>query len=235
MHLNSATLRLIKTPFWLIMLGFAVVLFLMTARYFSFADNINFLLAKKPLVHHPIWRPVFYIHIAGGMLALLIGPFQFLKISRTKLKKYHRLIGKIYIGAILFIGAPGGFYMAFYANGGPLAALGFVVMAMLWFQMTLNAYKTVRAKEFVQHSRWMVRSYAMTFAAVTLRLWVPFASLVLNIPFNTVIITSAWACWMLNLAIAEGIIATDPKYRLHPKRSTNELQDFKKEFQTQLS
>ncbi len=221
MPLSSAQLRYIKSPFWLAIAGFAVLLFVMTAQYFSFRPDINFLLAKKPLVHHPIWRTVFYIHIAGGMLALLIGPFQFLKISRTRFRKAHRVIGKVYLAAILFVGAPGGFYMAFYANGGPIADLGFVVMALLWLHMTLNAYKAVRAGEYVEHSRWMVRSYAMTFSAVTLRLYVPITSLLFNMDHNLVIMTSAWVSWLFNLAIAELVIATDPKYLIRKRKESH--------------
>jgi uncharacterized membrane protein len=214
MRLTPAQLRYLKSPFWLIIASLAVMLFVMTARYFSFRPDINFLLAKKPLIHHPIWRPVFYIHIAGAMVALLIGPFQFLKISRTKFRKFHRRMGKIYVGAILFVGAPGGFYMAFFANGGPIGELGFVVMALLWLHMTLNAYRFVRAGEYIEHSRWMVRSYAMTFAAVSLRLYVPLTSAYFNMDHNLVIVTSAWVSWIFNLLVAEAIIATDPKFRL---------------------
>lgn len=196
------------------MAAFAFFLAGITLLYFSFRDNINFLLAKQDIVHEPIWRTVFYIHITGGILAITTGIVQFVKRLRNKRKDIHRLLGKIYVVAILGIGAPSGLYMAFFAEGGPMADLGFIWMSIFWFSFTFLAYKYARKKEFKQHSRWMVRSYALTFAAVTLRLFVPIASRLFGMNHELVIILSAWVSWILNLMIAEVLIRTSGLYRL---------------------
>jgi uncharacterized membrane protein len=188
------------------MTGFSFLLFGITFMYWNFKPDVNFLLTKQDLVDHPIWRPAFYIHIFGGMLAIVLGPLNFIKYIRRKNLNLHRVLGKTYAGAILFIAAPTGLYMAFYANGGILSSIGFILMSILWFYTTFMAVNTIRKKQVNEHVKWMVRSYAMTFAAVTLRLWVPFLSLVAEMDHLKVIIITAWISWLFNLMAAEFIL-----------------------------
>lgn len=188
------------------MTGLSFLLFSITFMYWNFKPDVNFLLTKPDLVSDPLWRTTFYIHIFGGMLAIISGPFQFIKALRRKNLNLHRLIGKMYVSSILFIAAPTGLYMAFYANGGFYSTLGFLLMSVLWFYTTWMALVTIKKKQIQQHVNWMVRSYAMTFAAVTLRLWVPFLSLVVDMEHLQVIIITAWISWLFNLVAAELLI-----------------------------
>ena len=52
------------------------------------------------------------------------------------------------------------------------------------------------------HRRWMIRSYALTAAAITLRLYLPLLSH-LGIPFDMSYPVVAWLCWVPNLLFAE--------------------------------
>lgn len=54
----------------------------------------------------------------------------------------------------------------------------------------------------VSHRRWIVRNFALTFAAVSLRLWLP-ASVASGIPFELAHPVAAWLCGMPNLLFAE--------------------------------
>lgn len=194
-----------RIPF-AVMTGLAFFLFGITFMYWNFRPDVNFLLTKQDLVDHPIWRPAFYVHIFGGMLAIVLGPLNFIKYIRRKNLNLHRVLGKTYVASILFIAAPTGLYMAFYANGGFSASIGFILMSILWFYTTFMAVNTIRKKQIAEHVKWMVRSYAMTFAAVTLRLWVPFLSLAVEMDHLKVIIITAWISWIFNLMAAELIL-----------------------------
>lgn len=196
---------------WGVMTLFAVFLFGMTAMYFSFRSDINFLLEKQDVVYNIAWRSSFYVHITGGMLALLIGPFQFVPRLRKRNIALHRKLGKLYIGSILFVGGPSGLFMAFYAEGGWFSSLGFAVMAVLWLVTTYLAYETVRKGDIVDHRAWITRSFALTFAAVTLRLYVPLASWGLGLPSDFVIVSSAWLSWIPNLIVAELLLRKSPR------------------------
>lgn len=190
---------------WFIITAFSVFLFSITTLYFVYYDNpsYNFLGKKQEVVFNVFWRTAFYIHITGGMLALIIGPFQFVKRLRNKFLKIHRTIGKVYLGAILFMAAPSGLFMAFYAEGGNWGIIGFTLMALAWLFTTYMAYETIRKKNVEAHKRWMVRSFALTFAAVTLRLYVPIASAWFHVSGPLVETTSAWVSWLPNLVVAE--------------------------------
>lgn len=194
-----------KIPF-AVMTALAFFLFVTTMVYWNFRPDVNFLLTKQDIVQDPVWRTVFYFHITGGMLSIALGPLQFIKKLRERYLFVHRSIGKIYVFAILVIGAPTGLYMAFYANGGAYASFGFILMSILWFYTTWKGLTTVIKGQILQHQQWMIRSYAVTFSAVTLRLWVPFLSRNYLMEIDEIIIITAWISWLFNLIIVESWI-----------------------------
>jgi uncharacterized membrane protein len=189
----------------------SIFLFAITTSYFSFCNDCNFLIQKQDVVFNPYWRTAFYIHITGGMLALATGPLQFVAAFRRRFLRVHRSLGKVYLASILFIAGPSGQLMAFYAEGSWVSSLGFLVMAFLWMYTTWRAYTSIRARDIAAHRDWMTRSFALTLAAVTLRVWVPVASYYLQIDADWVVETSAWISWIPNLLVAELLIRTVPK------------------------
>jgi len=80
--------------------------------------------------------------------------------------------------------------------------LGFACLALGWLYTGLRAYLAIRAHDIVSHRRWMVRNFALTFGAVTLRLWLP-ASMAFGIAFELAYPVIAWLCWVPNLLVAE--------------------------------
>jgi len=195
---------------WLFILISASFLFFLTALYFSFRSDMNFLLAKPDLVNDAIWRTVFYIHVGGSMPPILLGALQFVPSLRKNYPKLHRKFGEVYVFSILILAAPSGFYMAFFANGGFWAGTGFIILAVLWIISTYKAYTTALQKDYQTHRIWMVRSYALTFSAVTLRIWVPILSLFSPIEGTLIIILTAWLNWIPNLVIGEILLVFFP-------------------------
>ncbi|OIN57533.1 DUF2306 domain-containing protein [Arsenicibacter rosenii] len=189
----------------LFLLAFGVALY--ACIYFSFRTDFPVISAKTPAVFtQPAWQFAFYGHIFGGILALTTGPFQFLRRLRKRNLRLHRQLGMVYVGAIL-LAAPCALYAALYANEGWIARIGFAGLAIAWFITTLRAYTTIRAKNVLAHKRWMVRSYACTAAAITLRLWLPLEMAGFHLSFATAYQTVAWLCWVPNLLFAEWLIA----------------------------
>jgi hypothetical protein len=58
---------------------------------------------------------------------------------------------------------------------------------------------------------WMVRSYALTFSAVTLRAWVPILSLGFNVDHDYTVIITAWLNWIPNVIVGELLLKYFPK------------------------
>ncbi|MFN8393673.1 MAG: DUF2306 domain-containing protein [Bacteroidia bacterium] len=191
---------------WALLTLGAVYLIQLTVTYFSFCSDCNFLLKKQDVVFNPFWRTAFYIHITGGIIAVATGPFQFLGGLRRRFPKLHRRLGWAYVISILGMAGPSGQLMAFYSEGGNFSTLGFLIMAFLWLWTTWMALATAKKRDLGAHRDWMVRSFALSLAAVTLRLYVPAASMFMGWDQNFVVESSAWVSWIPNLIIAEVLV-----------------------------
>ena len=145
------------------------------------------------------------MHIAGAMAAMVIGPFQFLpRMITRRYVNIHRMLGRIYLVGVL-VGGLGGLYMAFLAFGGFPAKLGFATLACLWLLCGAVAFRRIRARQIQSHRAWMVRTFALTFAAVTLRLWMVVFQ-VAGLDYIESYIAVAWLSWVPNLVVAEWIV-----------------------------
>ena len=163
---------------------------------------------------HPDMRITFeahylaiYAHVFGSIVALALGPFQFWKTFRERRIKTHRLLGKLYLGIGILIGGLAGLSMAFYAFGGIVAKTGFGGLAVAWLFTGGKALSAVRAGNIVEHQRWMIRNYALTLAAVSLRIYLPL-SMVAGIDFTVAYPAIAWLCWVPNILSAEWLLST---------------------------
>jgi uncharacterized membrane protein len=144
-----------------------------------------------------------FVHALGAAIALGIGPFQLdrrsLALDRRRL---HRTLGTVYVAAAL-TGGSSGLYMSVYSHGGPVTHVAFGLLALLTLVTTLMAYVEIRRRHVVAHREWMIRSYALLFAAVTLRFELPFLVLLHAGAFTPAYQIVSWLCWVPNLAWAE--------------------------------
>jgi len=99
--------------------------------------------------------------------------------------------------------------MAFHAFGGLAARLGFACLALAWLYTGLRAYQAIRARDIASHRRWMIRNFALTFAAVTLRLWLP-GAVVAGVSYELAYAVVAWLCWVPNLLAAQLLLIASP-------------------------
>jgi hypothetical protein len=149
-------------------------------------------------------------HFSCGAVALLAGAFQVNASLRTRFRRAHRWIGRIYVGAVTLSGIAG-LSMAFHSSAGPVAAWGFGLLALSWLGCTITGWRKAVSGDLESHRRWMIRSYALTLAAVTLRLYLPL-SMLLEIPFSLAYPAIAWLCWVPNLLVAQWMVRSRPAF-----------------------
>ncbi len=194
-----------KKVLWILFAFMAITIGLYPIIYFVIDRKFGLLSSKDgDLLINVYWNIGFYVHIIFGGLALLVGWIQFSeKIRATKLK-LHRQIGKVYVIASLLSGAAS-LFIAYFATGGLISALGFAFLGMTWLYTTLQAFLSIKKGDIIAHQRLMIYSYACCFAAVTLRIWLP---ILINIfrDFTPAYQIVAWLCWIPNLIIAFFII-----------------------------
>lgn len=162
-------------------------------------------------------RALLLTHIACGIIAMVIGLFQFAASLRARRPAGHRISGRVYVAAVIFggmLGLPLSFAMLeaipvlLRPSAYPLVG-GFVVLSITWPSVTAMAFYRARQRRWADHRAWMTRSYCLTFAAVTTRL--------LSVPL--LLITGDWVIavnaslltWPLNLVVAEFLIRRSPR------------------------
>lgn len=145
--------------------------------------------------------PVLYMHVFASTVALLIGPFQFSRRLRDGNRALHRWLGRVYLSIGVLVGGLAGLYLALFAFGGPMARAGFGLMAVAWLYTGVRAYVAIRRGEVQRHREWMFYNFSLTFAAVTLRLYMPLSQLA-GVPVEVAYPVVAWLCWVPNLLVA---------------------------------
>ena len=146
-------------------------------------------------------RPVVFLaHVAGGVTALALGAFQ-LVTWRGPRRAWHRIAGRIYVIACL-VSALAGLGLALTSTSGPVASTGFGLLAVCWFVTTTLGWRRAVTGDFAQHRRWMLRSLALTFAAVTLRIMIPLSE-INQLDFAIAYPAIAFLCWVPNLILME--------------------------------
>lgn len=150
-------------------------------------------------------NPAIAVHAGAAATALLIGPFQFLQGIRRRWPIVHRWIGRIYVTGCL-IGGAAALVLAAGISSGPFASVGFATLGVLWIYVSIQGWITARKRRFQEHRRWMIRSFALTFAAVTLRLDLA-VILSLDLDFLSAYRVIAWLSWVPNAICAELYLA----------------------------
>lgn len=215
----TATRKNILQLFLLSALGFFSFLMLrIIFLYIPVQTDVAFLQLKQEYIHITVWRIAFFVHVFTSLLALLAGFTQFSKKLLQQKPKLHRALGYTYVINVLMVTGPAGLLMSFYANGGISSRIAFVLLSSLWISTTaLALYKAIK-KDIRAHRFFMIRSYALTLSAVTLRIWKVLLANYTQVPPMDRYRIIAWLGWTLNLLVAELII-----YYYIKKRRLNKM------------
>lgn len=150
---------------------------------------------------NPLGVPWLFIHVAGSVTALALGALQFAPALRRGASPPHRWVGRVYVLACL-VGGTAGLILAPGSSAGPVAATGFGLLAIAWIAVNLLGWRAAIQGRFAEHRRWMIRSWALTLAAVTLRLYLPLV-MIMELPFLPWYRAIAFLAWVPNLIAAE--------------------------------
>ena len=150
------------------------------------------------------FNPWIIVHAAGAATALLLGPVQFLPVLRRRWPVVHRWTGRTYVAGCL-VGGASALVLAAGVSTGRVAAAGFGALGTYWLYATAQGWRMAYARQFSGHAQWMVRSFALTFSAVTLRVYL-LTVRVAGLDMMTVYPAIAWLCWVPNAIVAEAYL-----------------------------
>ena len=155
-----------------------------------------------PLIFDNLFKaPWLVVHVAGAATALLVSPLQLMPAIRRWRPALHRWLGSIYVMGCT-VGGIAGLPLALGSAAGPIASAGFGSLALAWLVTTLVGWRAGAHRRLVEHRAWMVRSFSLTYAAVTLRLYLAILP-ALPIAFVSGYRAVAFLCWVPNLLVAE--------------------------------
>lgn len=200
-------------------LVFSVLMLTKVIPYFSFQRGIDFLSTKpERVLDNPYFLAGFYVHITSSLWVMAGGVFQFVPALFYRKPAWHRNLGKVYIASILLLAAPSGLVLAWFANGGLAAKVGFSMQCIIWWLTTYMAWQEIMKGRWVSHVEWMIRSYAITLAAVSLRTESYLMYYFLHTKPIETYLTVTWLSWTGNLLLAEILI--------HKRLATHLIQRF---------
>jgi uncharacterized membrane protein len=153
------------------------------------------------------------VHAVFAGLALLLTPMQSSSRIRRRWPRLHRVSGRISVIAIA-VAALSGLVIAQVSYAGAQGTVGFTLLAMIWLVCAVRAVTNARNGDLATHRRWAVRTMAMSYAAVTLRLWLfvliavqrPTSSATAQAAFDNAYPLVPFLSWVPNLVIAEWIL-----------------------------
>jgi hypothetical protein len=190
-----------KNAGFLVLLMLAVPLAMNALSYLNLDTHYGFLRLKQRAIETGWYLPAYYAHVLAAGIILLIGIFQIHPTWGLRWRKLHRTLGKLYVGGILFLSAPGGLIMSLFIDRGPWVQVSFLLQCSLWF-VYVRAYHFIRQGTYRRTVR-MLRSYALTLAAITLRIYVFLTSWSFDLSQPTAYAAVAWLSWVPNLLICE--------------------------------
>ena len=204
--LSNKRWPVIHALFYLILGYFTYLMVLITIQYIPIDFEVAFLRIKQTQITHTYYQWAFFIHVYSSIFLLIAGFTQFWKQIRIKYPVIHRNIGKAYVFIILLVSSPSGLVMAYHANGGTGAKISFSILAILWFIFTYLAFQYAIKRKWKLHQQFMMRSFALTLSAISLRLfkWIIVSTLALP-PMDTYRIV-AWSGWTVNLVVIESYL-----------------------------
>ena len=199
-----------KNILYILLLGilafFSFLMLRILFIYIPLQNDAGFLQLKQSYIENGPWRMAFYTHVFSSILVLFAGFTHFSKKFMHKYAGLHRVLGYIYVIDILMITGPASLLMSFYANGGISSRIAFVLLAILWLGTTATALYYAIKKNFTAHRNFMIRSFALTLSAITLRSWKMVLVYYTDLPPMDRYRIIAWLGWTLNLLIAEILI-----------------------------
>lgn len=195
-----------KYLLWIGYIYFSYLLLLITLQYIPYHTDVAFLRIKQDVIVFNHYKIAFFTHVYTSIFLMIFGALQFSNYIQKKYIKLHRISGRFYVGILLLLSGPSGLIMSYYANGGLLAQVSFLLLSTFWILFTFLTFYFILKKQIIKHQKFAIRSFALTLSAISLRLFKYLLVFFFEpLPMDAYRI-AAWSGWTFNLLVAELII-----------------------------
>jgi uncharacterized membrane protein len=191
---------------------FSYLLISISLQYIPYNTDVAFLRIKQDVIDVPFYKLAFFTHVYTAVFVLPAGLTQFSGFIRNTFPQVHKITGWVYAIVVIALAGPAGFYMGLFANGGVTSQVSFCLLAILWIYFTGTALRKVIRGDIKSHREFLIRSFALTLSAMTLRAWKYLLVFLFQPRPMDVYEIVAWLGWIPNLIIAEIIIRKRLKF-----------------------
>lgn len=177
------------------------------SKNFMVDPQFESFISKKDqiLTDDNLWFLMLRIHILLALISIITGPLGVIKGIREKSRTFHRWNGRIYVLSIILNFIPG-IYVSFFATGGLPSIIGFLILNTLWLTTTILGYWYIKRQKVLLHSQWITRSFFLSFANITIYIFVAISHNLLNFSYGSSYTIAVWLSWSLNLLLSEFLI-----------------------------
>ena len=184
-----------------------LVLLASVVLYYLWTRGVIYFRFSRSVYTDYFWyrAPWVLVHVICGIVATLIGAFQFIPVFREKKPVLHRNLGKIYLGCIL-LSTIVSFYLVSTAGLGIVYGVGLTMLGIVWLGSSAMAYFAIRNRNIAMHREWMVKSYVLTLSFVFFRLVEDLLIRAGISNFAERKVLMAWASWAIPFFITEVVL-----------------------------
>jgi uncharacterized membrane protein len=157
------------------------------------------------------------VHVTSAATALLLGVLQLVPRIRAR-HALHRRLGRTFLVVGIVAFGVTGIPLAMTTPNGDVTRYGILAPALGWLVCAALGWVAIRAGRLADHRAWMIRTYALTFFALTARMVVPLL-IAVQMPFQDdrspeavrhlvtgTIPYGQWLGWIIDLAVAQYVI-----------------------------
>jgi hypothetical protein len=176
-------------------------------------QNARFFASPVPVV----------VHIISVTVYSLLGAFQFVPALRGR-RGWHRTAGLVLIPAGLLTALSGLWMSAFYPlpDGDTDVPLRLLFGSAMLLSIVMGVL-AIRRRDFVRHSVWMTRAYALAVAAGTQALVIAPWILLAGPPSELIRALLMGLAWVINLAVAEYVIHRRAQASMRGRRPSGRI------------
>jgi len=124
-------------------------------RYYLHYNKAAFTDPLQGAANYWVMRSWLLMHMTGGMVALLAGPWQFWTGFRVRYARLHRWTGRIFLCGVA-IGCLGAVRMAIATTFGWSWGFALATLAAAWATTAGMAYYAILKRQIEIHKEWMV-------------------------------------------------------------------------------
>jgi len=154
-----------------------------------------------PAAYGMFWtrRHWLWVHLAGGVLAMVLGSVQFIGGLRRRWPRVHLWIGRTYLLGVC-IGLVGAVALIATSPAPIAIRIAFTAIAAAWAGTASTGYRAIRGGDVSRHRRWMIRAYLVTLAPALFRLSLLVPGVMALASPLVMIPTLLWLSWTAPLA-----------------------------------